>query len=234
MTGPNLVIKQRRTPIWYVAWSLLAATLLVGCFLTGRFLAVDELARLKLQTQSLENRLARSQQAFAEVSEQLVMQQQSLQVDNQSNEQLISTVKNLQSTQKKLEEELNFYRNIMAPELKNEGLTIADFSVSATPTLNQYRFKLALTQAGKQEQFLKGKAEVRIRGRLNGEPREYPIRELGTFNQKQFEFQFKYFQNIEGVIDLPTGFVAEQIDVRARTQGLRKNQTASRQLQWTI
>ena len=87
---------------------------------------------------------------------------------------------------------------------------------------------------GRQEQFLKGQVELNLHGKINGEEKVYPFRELGTFQAKDFQFQFKYFQNIEGELSLPEGFIAEFITVQARTLGLRKNQTAEKQIDWSI
>jgi hypothetical protein len=233
MSGPKLVIKQQKSRLWVSLWSAFALVLLLGCFYLGRYLAIDERQQLIEQTVWLQEKLDEYQHAYQEANESLVMQTQSSKVDDQSNQQLIDSIKQLRDTQMQLEAELQFYRNIMAPELSKEGLTIADFEVLSTSASDTSRFKLVLTQAGKQEQFIKGKVELKIQGLLNGKPKTFAFSELGTFQSKHFQFQFRYFQNIEGEIVLPQGFTAEQVTISAKTQGLRKNQQAEKKVNWS-
>jgi hypothetical protein len=230
MSGPQLVIKQQQSP-WVIAlWCFAAVLALAATFYSGRYLAIDEREQALDQVDWLQKKLDEYQQAYLTANENLIMQKQSAKVDNQSNQQLVDSIKSLQDTQRQLEEELTFYRGIMAPELDQQGLTIAklDFNSSSQMTT----FKLVLTQAGKQEQFLKGQVTVRFDGKLNGIAKTYLINELGSFSDKHFDFQFKYFQNIEGQIQLPQGFVAENVVVSAKTRGLRKNQSAEKSFQW--
>jgi hypothetical protein len=233
MSGPKLVIKQQISPLKLGLWAVLTVILLLGCFFLGRYLAVDERQQLIAQTVWLQEKLDEYQQAYQEANESLVMQTQSSKVDDQSSQQLIDSIKQLRDTQMQLEAELQFYRNIMAPELSKEGLTIADFELLDSQSSDSSRFKLVLTQAGRQEQFIKGKVELKLEGLLNGEPKTFAFSELGTFQAKHFQFQFRYFQNIEGEIVLPQGFTAEQVTISARTQGLRKNQTTEKKVNWS-
>ena len=131
-----------------------------------------------------------------------------------------------------MEEELKFYRKIMAPELEKEGLAIDSLDISKTDDPDEFHFRLTLIQAGKQSQFLKGNIIIKVTGLLNGKQTEYDFRELGTFNNKHFQFQFKYFQNIQGFITLPSNFEAKSISVNVKTKGLRKNQKADNKLNW--
>ncbi|MCW8877100.1 MAG: hypothetical protein OQJ89_15435 [Kangiellaceae bacterium] len=232
--GPQLIIKQKKTAIWYAGWGTVVIGLLAISFYIGRYIAVKEREETLQRAAWLEQKLKEYQQAYQKANEDLVMQTQSAKVDNKSNQQLVETVKQLQDTQRELEAELSFYRNIMAPELAKEGLTIADLELSKLNQQSPIHFKLMLTQAGKQEQFLKGEVILKVAGTLDGNQKVYQFRELGAFQSKDFQFQFRYFQNIEGAIVLPTGFVAQQVTVTAKTRGLRKNQSAEKQFEWNI
>ncbi|MET1256998.1 DUF6776 family protein [Aliikangiella maris] len=231
MKHSGLIITQQKTMGWYVGFGLIALILLVISYYLGQYFALAEQENARQRANFLEKELKKFQQAYQEVNEHLVMQTQSAKVDNLSNQQLVETVKNLQQVQQELESELRFYRNIMAPELDAQGLTIAEFDVDKTVT-GVPKFKLVLTQAGKQEQFLKGEVKLRLIGKLQGIDKEYTFDELGAFGAKDFEFQFRYFQNIEGELSLPEGFTAESVFIQAKTRGLRKNQTVQKQVNW--
>ncbi|WP_444997169.1 DUF6776 family protein [Aliikangiella sp. IMCC44359] len=232
MSGSRLIVTQQKTLAWYIGWGIVVLVALAVSYVAGRYFSAAERQEAIKRADFLQEELKKFQSAYQQVNEDLVMQTQSAKVDNQSSQQLVETVKRLQSVQNKLESELRFYRNIMAPELDKQGLTIAEFDIIEDSEKNSPRFKLVLTQAGKQEQFLKGNVDLKLKGKLAGVDKVYSFKELGTFQAKHFQFQFRYFQNIEGELSLPEGFIAEEVVIKARTHGLRKNQTAEKQVNW--
>lgn len=232
MNKTKLVIKQQRPRHWYVLSALSLIFLFIITFLIGRYLALADLNTTKTALTAAEQNLLDTQLALESASEKLIMQRQSSQVDDLSNQELVSSVKKMQLTQNSLEEELKFYRKIMAPELDKDGLAIDSIAITKTGNSNSFHFRATLIQAGKQSQFLKGELLLKLVGQLNGKPTEYDFRELGTFNTKHFQFQFKYFQNIQGNVLLPNGFKVEKIGVIAQTRGRRKNQKVQKELKW--
>jgi uncharacterized protein DUF6776 len=232
MNYPNLVIKRQRHQFWYAAVVLMVLLLLVATFLIGRYLALADLAETKQSLIQVELELADSKRALKETSESLVIQRQSSQVDDQSNLALVNDVKMMQQTQKSLEEELKFYRKIMAPEREKDGLSVDSIQIVTVSNSQEFNFIVTLIQAGKQSQYLKGDIIVKVKGLLNNKNTEYDFRELGAFKTQDFQFQFKYFQNIQGSIRLPKGFVAKEVVVKAKTKGRKKNQKAEKQMIW--
>ncbi len=233
MVGKRLVIKEKKSSLFYLGWISAVILLIAVSFYIGRYLSNKEREDMLDKISWLNTQVENYQQAYQQTNQELVMQTQSAKVDNQSQQQLVETVKGLQEKQQELEAELKFYRNIMAPELAQQGLTIDNFE-AINFNANALDYKLVLTQAGRQEQFIKGDIELEVVGQLNGETQTLPFRELGTFQNKDFQFQFRYFQNIEGQIQLPANFVAERINVRVKTTGLRKNQNAEKQFSWEL
>jgi len=232
MNHSNLVVKKQKSRLWYITTGISLLFLFIGAFVVGRYLALADLNTTKASLASYQQELIKTQRELDNVTESLVMQKQSSQVDNLSNQELVNSVKGMQQTQKELEEELIFYRKIMAPEMEKEGLAIDSLKISKTDKSNEYHFKTSLIQAGKQTQFIKGRVSLKLIGVLNGVDKEYAFRELGTFNAKHFQFQFRYFQNIEGIISLPDGFKAQKVSAIAQTSGLRKNQKVDKQINW--
>jgi len=232
MNHSNLVIKPQKSRSWYVGVGVLLILLVIGTYGFGRYFAIVDLNETKEQLTKTQQQLQETQASLEKTSENLVMQKQSSQVDNLSNKELVNSVKDLQQTQKKLEEELKLYRRIMAPEKDNEGLTIDSFQITKTDESKTFYFNIMLIQAGKQSGFLKGDLVLKVSGLLNGKNTEYDFRELGTFNEKHFKFQFQFFRNIQGFVNLPDGFEAKKVSALARTKGRRKNQKAQKQVVW--
>lgn len=236
MTEKRLVVQYEKTPLWFVFWTCIIVSVLLLCFYVGRYLSVYERESAIEEAKSLQKQLDVYQEAYEKANHELVTQAQYAKVDSLSNQQLIETIKRLQKTQSKLRSELTFYRNIMAPELDQKGLTIAEFNVSKSQSNKGLYFKLVLTQSGKQDQFLKGSVKLTINGSnaKTGSPVSYHFNDLGNFDAKHFQFKFRYFQNMEGEIKLPVGFVPKTVSIVAQTKGLKKNQLAKKQVDWEV
>lgn len=230
MAVPKLIVRQQKSLLWNVGVSAGCVMVLLVCFIVGRYFAVDEQNEAIDRAKWLETELDKFERAYKQTNEELVMQIQTAKVDDQSRQQLVETVKRLQEAHYKLESELSFYRKIMAPEKDQQGLTLTEFSVARSSSTANPRFKLVLTQAGKQEQFLKGQLELSVSGKLNGVQKKYSFNELGDYQSKDFKFQFRYFQNFEGELLMPEGFVAEVANLKAKTSGLRENQIIEKQI----
>jgi uncharacterized membrane-anchored protein YhcB (DUF1043 family) len=236
MAQPKLVIQQQKPPIWFMLWGLVVVAALALCFYIGRYISVGEREEAVQRSKELQTQLDTYQEAYNKANQELVTQPQHAKVDSLSNKQLIETIKQLQEKQAKLSQELAFYRGIMAPELAQKGLSIAEFDIRKGKKERVFWFKLVLTQASRQEQFLKGSTRLIVKGKSakTGKFVSHNFNDLGSFDEKHFKFTFRYFQNIEGEVRLPKGFVAEKVSIVAKTKGLRKEQVAERDFDWKV
>ena len=232
MSRLNLVIKHQKSQLWYLSVGTLVVLTIVAVFIIGRYLALSDLSRTKVQLEEAIEEIKQSKLVSDELNEKLVMQRQSSQIDSQSSKQLVSNVKELQQTRTDLESELAFYRRIMSPEQEKDGLKVDEFQISSSDISHNYHFRLTLIQAGKQSRYLKGNVGIQLNGLLNGKKTEYNFKELGSFENKQFDFQFKYFQNIQGFIQLPEGFKANKVSISAKTIGRSKKVSIYKQFDW--
>ncbi|WP_289029937.1 DUF6776 family protein [uncultured Paraglaciecola sp.] len=125
-----------------------------------------------------------------------------------------SEIETILDREKKLKSTLEFYQQVMAPELKEEGFFIEGFYAEPTLSENSYRFELALVQHEKTKNTLKGTLNISLVGSENGQPKEYPLKQFLP-EQQALRFSFKYFQLLNGEVTLPTGFQPEKVTVHA-------------------
>ncbi|MDH5434006.1 MAG: hypothetical protein OEY19_08670 [Gammaproteobacteria bacterium] len=234
MAGSTLVIKQQKSLAWRISMGAAAALFIFFTYYLGHHLAVEGAEETEKQLAEVQEQLSQAEEDYRTASANLIMQQQSSKVDQQSREKLMESIRQLKENQSQLEEELAFYRRIMSPELEKAGLNIDEFKLSKNEDSGNINFKLVLIQTGKQERFLRGNADIKLYGKKDDKELVYNFSDLGEFQKTHFQFQFKYFQNIEGIITLPEGFVPEKVTVVAKTSGLRKNQKDDKQYDWTI
>ncbi len=241
MSNPKLIVTEQKSNIWYISIALGCLVIIVSVYSFGRFLAIKELLKTKQSLSETNATLDETQTAYKQVSESLVLEKQSMLVESLSNQDLIESIKTLKLEQKSLQEELRFYRNIMAPEKDAKGLNIDQLVITKMDSEGRFNFRLTMIQAQRQAQFLKGSVEITLFGQSkkigqdkNNQPNQlsYQFRELGTFKTTDFKFQFKYFQNIQGFIQLPKDFMPQRLVAIAKTKGLRRNQTAKFETVW--
>ncbi|MFT2091910.1 DUF6776 family protein [Paraglaciecola sp. 2405UD69-4] len=123
-------------------------------------------------------------------------------------------IETLLDRERELKSKLEFYQQVMAPELKEEGFYIEGFYAEPTLSKDTYRFELALVQHEKTKNVLKGNLNVTLIGSENGVQKEYPLKQFLP-EEQALRFSFKYFQLINGEITLPEGFQPEKVVVYA-------------------
>lgn len=141
-------------------------------------------------------------------------------VDLKAGEEVRSQTVELKAQIARLEEDIAFYRSLMAPDDNNRGLTIGSLNVLSTGTPRQYEYQLVVQQLATSHELLNGHLTFEVVGRTDGQQRTLPLYRLsGQVDEAQIKLRFRYFQNIEGRLELPEGFEPERIEVVARSTG---------------
>lgn len=162
------------------------------------------------------------------------------QLAQQSNEQSRQTIKLLEEQNFKQQQELAFYKGVLAPDSKVNGLLIRSFDIHATETPGLYRFKLMLSRIGKDDKPLQGRLNVQLEGSLNGKAKNLPLIQLSGdlpdgSTDKAIPFAFKHLQAIPdggrmGELRIPEGFAPKRIRIKADVEG---GKAVERQIEWT-
>ncbi|GLX16141.1 hypothetical protein Pstr01_43800 [Pseudomonas straminea] len=162
------------------------------------------------------------------------------QLAHQSNEQSRQTIKLLEEHNFKQQQELAFYKGVLAPDSKVNGLLIRSFDIHPGESAGGYRFKLMLSRIGKDDKPLQGRLNVQLEGSLNGKVKSLPLNQLSGdlpegSTDKAIPFAFKHLQAIPdggrlGELRLPAGFVPKRIRIKADVEG---GKAVERQIDWT-
>ncbi|MFQ5488074.1 MAG: DUF6776 family protein [Gammaproteobacteria bacterium] len=155
----------------------------------------------------------------SELSAQLAILQQASEVDHHAYAEVDQTLKALQDELLELREEVAFYRGIVGPADISKGLQIQSFMVKHNGQFNGYRYRLILTQYGKHSRPVQGVAKMTVLGVLEGRKKQFSLKELDTRQQPYMKFRFKYFQELNGDMELPEGFVPLRVILKTIPQG---------------
>ncbi|WGL14987.1 hypothetical protein PVT68_09360 [Microbulbifer bruguierae] len=203
-------------------FSVLGVTLLVlstsaGAFFAGQYQlsksldeksrahakSLSEVVRLNAEIESLRVRTATAEQSVA-IGEQA---SESVRAELVAKDDLIA----------ELRQEISFYRGIMAPDEGSDGVSIGRFSISEAGE-RRYQYKLLVQQSAARHQVVTGAVNFTIVGQVDGESRRYALSDLSQqVESESIPLRFKYFQNIEGELQLPEGFVPEGVELTLKS-----------------
>lgn len=234
MATDKLIIRPRR-PVRAALLRLLIAVafvaLVFGAYKYGLHkgmgearTAVYERDRLRAESEHWESRLEELRSESARV-------QSAHRIDREAYEEVRGNLNRLQQNNLQLREELQFYRSIVAPSQRQEGLQVQHFSVEPTLSSRSFRYKLTLINLqgikGRKEQA-RGEVSLYVIGKQGGKSRRLNLTELGGGSEANLDYAIKYFKHFEGELRLPEGFVAEaavvEVNPRDDDQGALQKQ----------
>lgn len=179
---------------------------------------VDE----RVENEQLQRELDELRQRIAVLSSAETLSQQ-------ANEQNRLTIKLLEEQIYKQQQDLAFYKGVLAPGTRREGLRIKAFEWQATDKPTHFRYKILLSRVGKGEEPLEGQLQVVIVGKQGDQEVTLDLASLGgdlpeALPDQPIVFAFKHFQAIPDAgrfadLQLPEGFIPRDIKVRAEIEG---------------
>jgi hypothetical protein len=207
----------------YAGWSL---------YDLGKVRGVLELKSLRTQHTILEKRNARLASDNKQLREQVAILERSSKIDQQAAQDVKADMGQLEMELKAAREEIEFYRGIVAPGDVQSGLRIHRFSLEYGNSVGEFHYDLVLTQLKRNDREATGVVNMRIVGRLLGEPGELALAGVTRPAVKQLKFRFRYFQELTGTITLPEGFEPEAVVLDVIPTGKGKPKPVSQTFDW--
>lgn len=219
--------------------SILGTALLVLSTSAGAYFAGQHQLRkgLDQKTRQYEQTLAKLDKLNAEVETLRVRAasaEQSVAINEQASESVRAELVAKDSQIAELKQEISFYRGIMAPDEGSDGVSIGRFSISEAGEAGRYQYKLLVQQSAARHQVVTGAVRFTIFGQLNGAERRYALADLSKqVESESIPLRFKYFQNIEGELQLPEGFVPEGVELSLKSSR-RKGFNIDQRYGWLV
>lgn len=221
-----------RNGIIYTVLGVLVLATIAGAFEFGRLRAGFDAAEVDRERQRREQELAALELQNRDLRERIALLERSSEIDREARDQVQANLSSMQDEVLELREELAFYRGIVSPEDAQAGLRIQSFTLSSGPAEDLYRFRLVLIQAIKHDRRATGRVEVVVHGVRNGEPASFPLQDLAAGETEELSYSFKYFQDFEGSLRLPSGFSPARVDIAVLPAG-RAADAIRRTIEWT-
>ncbi|HEC19964.1 MAG TPA: hypothetical protein ENI97_11550 [Gammaproteobacteria bacterium] len=218
----KLIIKSHHPLRHRARLGLLLVALLAlawGVFEYGFSRAGYDNSSLHQERDQLREQLDRQQEENKQLRARIAMLERAAQVDKQAYATVEAAQKQSQDEMLELKEEVAFYRGIVSPSETASGLNIPSFTVTNIGDEGAYRFKLVLTQVKSNVRVVKGYARVIFEGVKDGAQVQLSLKEVSGGALDKLKLRFKYFQNNEGEIVFPKGFLPSRVLVEVVPSG---------------
>lgn len=140
-----------------------------------------------------------------------------------------------------LERDITVYRGMMSSGRNSnpQGISIGVFHVVRAEQSNAYHYKLVLQKLAAMDDAFEGNIAIKVSGTqsLEGQDqiRRIPLHELSKqYSGEQISLSFKYFQNIEGDLVLPSGFKPDKIELLIKSTSRKHPATIENELEWQV
>jgi len=215
-THTIITIQQPRLWLFSLVGIICAVLLLIwSSYEYGRSVAGFDSSNSDAYIEQLQAQLEESLAETVESSRQASMLKRNSRIDDDAAVQLKETLTQVQDEALELKKELSFYKSIVAPEQGDRSVAIQTVQIQKNEG-GGYRYKIMVSQRGRNDRFARGTIKVSIDGVNKGQPVTLTLAEVSNDTKKPMKFGFKYFQNFEGVMTLPDAFQPDSLRIRVK------------------
>jgi len=232
----NLVVRAHRPWKSKFIWGIVLLGLLIGgwtLFDYGRFLAGYDSRDAGNEIEGLLQVQEHLEKRIVSLREDKAVLQRAAQIERKAYNELDRTLKILQAEILEHKEELAFYRGIVSPKDSSSGLYLQNFFLSQNGDTRSYRYKVVLTQVLKNSRLISGKVKLQFDGLLDGESKILDLKAITAKKVRDLNYRFKYFQNVEGVVDFPEGFSLLRVKIQILPRG-RLRDMIEKTIEWSF
>ncbi len=218
---PNLVVR-RHAPIRRII--LLAAAALLGLFALyviyelGRYNAgYDRLAVTQDRTEK-EVQIERLEKTNHELRTKLA-ELDTIRIGRAREQaEVARTIGDLQAQVARESQELAFYRGVVTQGAAELGVKIGQVRISSGHKAGQFTLHLALVRSGRADNVVTGTVNLVVDGGTGGgSDTPLDLAALTRGRQSELPFNFRFYQNFDQDVMLPTGFKPEHLAVEVHS-----------------
>ena len=145
-----------------------------------------------------------------------LQRQQRLQ--RESAEQVQQLLQQREQEALELQEKLAFYQAIVSSEDPGAGIKVQTFRLTKGKEKRHYRYRLVLIQSMRGNRPVRGSFSLKVAGVRDGLPMQLGMADVTRPALKERKLDFRYFQDVDGDLYLPQGFVPRKVYLRVRAQ----------------
>jgi len=206
----------------------------VGALVLGFALGQNQTVSDRKAITALRAELQQSQAHIAELEAAVVDAELGVSVQTTAAHALRQNLTDMHDKNAVVIEELTFYKSLMAPSSLPQGLQISELVIESTAVENSFRFQLLLTQVAKRRSYISGEVSIDVIGHFVGAQDVegvLSLTELAEAAIYPLRFKFRYFQDIAGLLEIPSSYTPQRVLVTATREGEQPLQSS---FEWQV
>ncbi len=228
------IAARRMTVRTHVAWywralGLVAAlsislTLALWMYDAGRRFAGFDATAANEELASLHGRINQLEEEAKRLRSTMASNESRVQIERTAQEQLVKQLKSVEAENARLREDLAFFENLAAGRAEDR-LAVSRFKVESDALPGEYRFRVLVTQGGKDREF-NGRLQLVVSIRQGGRDATVTIPDERAPEIAAYRIQFRRFYSTEGTFRVDPAAVVRSVQVRVYEQGVAQPRAA--------
>lgn len=141
-----------------------------------------------------------------------------LQIERTSQAQLVKQLKTVEAENARMREDLAFFESLAAGRAEDK-VAVSRFRVESEPIPGEYRYRLLVTQGGKDREF-QGRLQLVVTMRQGGRDVTLVLPDERAQDGAAYRVQFRRFFRVEGSFKVDPNATVRAVQVRVFEQGV--------------
>jgi len=207
-------------------WWLLALLLLLAAlwqvFEYGKRQGGYDAGKVLAERLRLASEMAEQERRLEEARAEVARYRRQAEIERQASRQLQQEMMKLQEELTALRSEVKMLKGLISSGAGS--LYVRDFELEPAGEPARYRYRFTLVQVKENVELTRGKLVMKLAGRSGKKRRKLDRAEFSPDGEKTVKLEFRHYQDVEGEILLPEGFVPRelQIEFLPRNKELKK------------
>ena len=222
------IAARRMTVRTHVAWywravglvAVLSLSLTLGLWMydAGRRFAGFDASAVSEELAALRGRVSQLEAEARQLRAAAASNESRVQIERTAQEQLARQLKSAEAEAARLREDLAFFENLAAGRAEDK-LAVSRFKVESDALPGEYRFRVLVTQGGKDRDF-NGRLQLVVSMRQGGRDTTLLIPDERAAETPSYRIHFRRFYSTEGTFRVDPAAVVRSVQVRVYEQGV--------------
>ena len=197
-----------------------AVIIMLAIFYFGKYFVADELIYANYHVEALQQDLQTALEQLDAENARAAVAEREADVVRRANALLRASERKRQDEIANLQADLAFYRRLGGANGAQAPLAVHYLELQPTQAPRVYRIIFTLTQNMRWASVISGHVQLGVDGIHDGVAQHLTEKQLLAESAQPLKFQFKYFQQLEGLITLPEDFEASRLTIYLKSRSL--------------
>lgn len=222
IAAPRMTVRTHVAWYWHalglVAVLSISLTLALWMYDAGRRFAGFDATAASAELAALRGRIDQLEEEAKRLRSTVASSESRVQIERTAQEQLAKQLKRVEAENVRLREELAFFENLAAGRAEDR-LAVSRFKVESDALPGEYRFRVLVTQGGKEREF-NGRLQLVVSMRHGGRDATVTIPDERAPDATAYRIHFRRFYSTEGTFRVDPSAIVKSVQVRVYEHGV--------------